>query len=261
VAREWCVRKAGIDDAENISRLINVSFIPEQRSLCLYGCPGSENYIKDLIAIQDRGGDSLFLIAVGGEELLGFVEIRRLADSICLNYMATAEAARGLGVYKRLMKDALLLGKEESYQKAFHDVFFGNTIRDFHERIGYKVTKTFLWRATDLPSGMLPPRIVLTNLPQADVIHSRYGFSQFGLTLDTGSFTVGRLNTMWFRATAPTIVNNRDALHVLKHLEPSRSLLSICEQEAVLPTDLNFRQVLGSFRLEGEIDQILTQLK
>lgn len=260
MTKEWYIRKAGVDDAEKVSRLISDSFVAEQRSLFLYGCPGSENYIKDLVALQDRCGDSLFLIAVSSEEVLGFVEIRRFADSICLNYMATAESARGLGVYKGLMKDALLLGKEEGYHKAFHDVFFGNTIRDFHERIGYKVTRTFLWLATDLPSGTLPPRIVLTGLPQANLIHSHYGFSQFGLALDTGAFTVGRLSTVWFRTTTPILVNNRDALHVLKSLEPSRSLLSICEQEAVLPTDLSFRQVLGSYRLEGEIDQILTQL-
>ncbi len=261
MAQEWYIRKAGVQDAEKISRLIGDSFVPEQRSLFLYGCPGSGNYIKDLIAIQDHGGDSLFLVAVSGDELLGFVEVRRFVDSICLNYMATAEAARGLGVYKRLMKDALLLGKAEGYQKAFHDVFFGNTIREFHERIGYKITKTFLWLATELPSGALPPRMVLIGLPQANVIHSHYGFSQFGLTLSTGSFTVGRLNTAWFRTTTPALVNDRDALHSLKHLEPSRLLLSICEQEAILPADLGFRQVLGSYRLEGELDQILTQLK
>jgi len=79
--------------------------------------------------------------------------------------------------------------------------------------------------------------------------------------LDTESFTVGRLNKMWFRSSTPALVNNRNALHVLNHLEPSRSLLSICEQESVLPMDLNFHQVLGSYRLEGEIDKIIPKFK
>jgi hypothetical protein len=158
------------------------------------------------------------------------------------------------------MREALLLGKQEGYRVAFHDVFFGNIIRDFHERIGYKVAKTLLWLAADLPEGNPLARIVLMGVPQADVVHSRYGFSQFTLVADSNIHPIGRLNTLWFRSTDPNLLCDRDALFALKRMEPTRALLMICQQESNLPSDLTFRQVLGSYRLEAEIDQVLPAL-
>jgi GNAT superfamily N-acetyltransferase len=257
---EWRIELAKKQDAEQIVDLIEEGFPPEQRELFVYGCRGARQYIKELISLQEHGGDSVFLVARSDEDILGFFEVRRLLGAVCLSYGAIAKSASGLGIYRRLMTESLLWAKNEGYRKAVHDVFLGNTIRQFHERIGYRVTGTSKWFAVDIPAGQVSGPTTFSGLPQADTLHAKYSFSQFSLVTQRASYQVGRLGNKWFRITTPELLLDRDALHALQRLDKSRSILCLCAQDTVLPDDLVSEQVLGSHRMEGEIDQVLSIL-
>ena len=257
---EWHIELAKQQDAQQIVDLIEEGFPPEQRELFVYGCRGARRYIGELISLQEHGGDSVFLVARSDDEILGFFEIRRLLGAVCLSYGAIAKSATGLGIYRKLMTEALLWARKEGYTKAVHDVFFGNTIRQFHERIGYRVTGTSKWLAVNIPAGHVSGPTAFSGLPQADTLHAKYGFSQFSLATREASYQVGRLGNKWFRITAPDLLLDRDALHALQRLDESRSILCLCAQDTVLPHEMESEQVLGSHRMEGEIDQVLSIL-
>ena len=259
--KEWGVDIARPGDAKAIIGLTQKEFPPEQLRLFWYGCPGSSQYIEDMIALQAFGGESVFLVARNDTELLGFIEVRRFFDSICLNNGAISEAATGLGVYRKLFTESILLGEKEGYTKAFHDVFHGNTLSEFHKRLGYKITESFKWVTATIPSGEISDITTISGIPQADTVHAKYGFSQFLLTTQMRSYQVGRLGSEWFRITDSEILSDKDALFALNRLDEKRSILCICSEDKMLPDDLlGTVQVLGSDRFEGHIPTILSAL-
>jgi GNAT superfamily N-acetyltransferase len=234
-------------DGMGIDALVRECFTPKQRELFIYGCSGAIDYVEDGIAYQERGGDSAFIVA-RGTRILGFVEVRRLADAVCLNYMATSGDARGQGIYRRLMAAAVELGQREGVADAVHDVFVGNTIKQFHERIGYRVTKHLVWRSAVVPDRP-PGWAVLVGAPQGDAVHRRFGFSQIQVVTRRGRYDVGRLGASWYRRGSPEVLAER------------RRLLVIAPSACVLPTDLPFQTVLESERLEGQIADVLPGLR
>ena len=246
-------------DGQGIADLVVECFLPDQRDLLIYGCAGAAAFAEDCIAYQARGGDSAFIVAKA-HRVLGFVELRRLADAVCLNYMATSAEARGQGVYRRLMVAAVEAGLAEGVTRAVHDVFVGNTIREFHEKVGYRVVDRVIWRAMPL-SGLEGGRALFSGLPQADVAHTRFGFSRFTVTTASGRYEVGRLGTKWFRCMAPAILSDRDALAALHRLDPKREVLSLLSATVLWPEDLLCRVVLESERLEGDSAAVLPGLR
>lgn len=259
--KELSVDFAKPGEAKAIVELTQKEFPPEQIRLFWYGCSGSWRYIEDLIRLQTFGGESVFLVARGESGLLGFIEVRRFFDSICLNNGAISEAAAGMGVYRKLFTESILLGEKEGYTKAFHDVFHGNTLSEFHKRLGYEVTESFKWVTAALPSGEPSGIVTISGIPQANTVHEKYGFSQFLLTTQMRSYQVGRLGDDWFRTTDSELLSDKDALFALNRLDASRSILCICSEEKMLPDDLlGTVQVLGSDRFEGDIPTILSAL-
>jgi hypothetical protein len=85
VKTEWNTEIANVKDARKIVNLIHESFLLEERNLATFGCSGYERYVEDLIALQPYGCDSVFTVCRRDGDVLGFIEMRRLPDSICLN--------------------------------------------------------------------------------------------------------------------------------------------------------------------------------
>ncbi len=259
--KEWSVDFAKPGDAKKIIELTRQGFPPEQICLFWYGCQGSQQYIEDLIALQAFGGESVFLVARNDTELIGFAEVRRFFDSICLNNMVISKSASGSGVYRKLFTESILFGEKEGYTKAFHDVFHGNTLSEFHKRLGYKITESFKWVTAIIPSGEISGITTISGIPQADTVHAKYDFSQFLLTTQMRSYQVGRLGSEWFRTTDSEILSDKNALFALNRLDEKRSVLCICSEDKMLPDDLlGTVQVLGSDRFEGHIPTILSAL-
>jgi GNAT superfamily N-acetyltransferase len=254
------VRLASTDDVSGIVSLIEEGFTAHERSLFIYGCGGADKYIKDLISSQISGSDSTFLI-VKEAKVLAFVEIRRIRNSICLNYMATCEKARGRGLYRLLMAEAVAVGRDEGFQIVSYDVFVRNTIRKFLGRMGYRITTSLTWLVTDLPYGPFPKRVYFSGLPQADAVQNRFGFSQFSVMTPTARYDIGRLGDKWFRTTNPALLGDRFALLALGNLARERRLLCIVPKSTPVPDDMTFEMVLASDRFEGDIDVVLSALQ
>ena len=257
--KDIVIEAARPGDGAGIEALIKECFDEHQRSLFIYGCDGAANYIEDGVAYQDRGGDSAFIVA-RARRILAFIEVRRLADSVCLNNGATSSETRGQRTYRQLMAEAVELGAREGVTRAVHDVFVGNTIKNFHERIGYRVTDHFIWRSTQIRQGG-DNRAAFVGLAQADAVHRRFGFSHVQVLTEQGRYDVGRLGSLWYRLGSADVLSDQAALGALHRLDPSRRLLVIASSSAQWPAGVPFEVEAESERLEGDVETVLSNLR
>jgi GNAT superfamily N-acetyltransferase len=255
----YSVEVARPGDGREIISLIRECFTEHERSLVIMGCEGADRFVEETIRYQSRGGDSVFLVA-RDQEILSFIQVRRLKEAVSFIYGATSPRARGRGVFRRLFGVALELGQSEGARMEVHDVFVGNGLGEFYKRIEFRVTGRTTWRATPLAGGN-GGLAVLIGLPQADASHERFGFSQFTLVTGRGQYTVGRLGRRWFHSRSRELLDDPDAQSALSRLDPDRDLLILLPAAVEWPAGVDAQIVMESDHFEGEIETVLRALR
>ena len=67
----------------------------------------------------------------------------------------------------------------------------------------------------------------VSGVPEANVCHEAFGFSQLRVAGATGSYMVGRLGERWWRVTDLAILDDPSAMAVLGSLGPDRRILAL----------------------------------
>ena len=256
------VRAARPDDAGAIVTVIRAAFRPSLFDLFIYGCPGIERYVREQIAADARGGDTMFDVAVRDGRLLGTIEVRALPTSLFLNYVAVAPDAQSAGLGTRLLRAALDRAAGPAHRLMTLDVDEGNGVAlRWYEALGFVPGTTTEWIVLPLPdtSGETPGSVV--DAPQAAVCHDAFGFSRITVFTPTARHDVGLLGTRWFRVTSRAALDDPVLVATLHAVDPARRILALLPPGAI--TDGGFsgaRRVTVSRRLTCALDVLRARL-
>ncbi len=256
------IRLARVEDAGGIVAAIRSGFEPEILDMCIYGCSGIERYVRDQVYAQHLGGDTQYTVAVEGDTVAGCIEIRRLAESLFLNYISILPEYRAHGLGKRLLRAGLQIARSPEKTRMELDVLEHNTIAlNWYEGLGFRKEKTTIW--WDLPLGgaadALPEKLV--GYPQARACWDEFGFSQLTAQTPSGIYPIGLLGEHWFRLTVPAALTDPVLMAILRRLDGRRRILALlAEGELPAAVEANARQVARTQRMWIELDDLEEEL-
>ncbi len=258
------VRLALPDDSERMAEIFRACFRQDLLPYTILGAPGLENYLRDLITLQPRGGSSLFLVYEQDGTAVGVAEFRRLPSAIFLNHIYVLSSLRGQGVGKALLLAGIEATRDLEQQDFALDVFADNhPARSWYESLGLGFASEHLWIQLSLPLGAQSDNHwwTLLDLPQADRVQAAYGFSQFRLQTRSGTYSVGRIGDSLFRTTDVELLDDVAALAALSHLDDRRDLLLVCEPDEWVEKAEQPGAILAqSHRLTGTTAGVLSRL-
>jgi ribosomal protein S18 acetylase RimI-like enzyme len=228
------IRPAAPADADEIADLVRESFRPGDLGLTIYGCAGIAAYLRMEFALPRAFSASTYLVAAIEDRLAGFVELRAVDNGVCLNYIATSREWQRAGVARDLLAAALREADPVTGSELTLEVFEHNEAAlGWYRRSGFRRQgRTAFWRVLPGNGGAEGP-VRITGLPQADVVHRVFGFSQFNLSHGGRTFAVGRLGESWFRVTDGGLLNYPEALCALRSLDSRREILLAGAEEAI----------------------------
>ena len=257
------VRWATPDDCDQLAELLRKSFDKELLPYTIYGCSGIYRYLKDTIRFQKFGG-SLFVVCEEEGSMVGFSEFRPGFENLFLNNIYVNAGNHGKGIGRKLLLEGIGLARKFDQQLLGLDVFWGNLrARKWYESLEMSVMLRQVWFATPLSS--VTPSMHLfnvTGMPQAETVHSAYGFSQFGLETKSRSYSIGRIGSKLFRTATADIFEDDAALSALTLIDRNRNLLCVASKETLsVEWSQKGRILAESLRLEGKIETMLPKLK
>lgn len=223
------VRRAASTDAVHVVAIIQEGFDAWVNERTIYGSSGINRYVEDAIGAVHFSVPQ-FLAAGIDTQVLAVAQASVRQRDVMLSYICTREGSRSMGLGRELMKEVAQLGSEMG-GSVILDVFRAN-IRaiEWYQSFNFVETSKFGWwepigeRRSSGPGGP----VVVSGLPQADLCQTQFGFSEFTLEVDSGSYQVGRLGSKWFRLTDVAAACDPDLVAALNKFEPSRSVLVQC---------------------------------
>jgi ribosomal protein S18 acetylase RimI-like enzyme len=219
----WTIRPAVPADAPAIVTIIKKGFPSKLHSMFIYGCSGIVKYVAEQIAVQEYGGEAFYTVAISDNRVVGCLEMRRLQNSLFLNYIALLPEFRSLGLGGQLLINAIELAGTENHQVIKLDVLASNeSAYNWYHRLGFMDEFTTLWLTYSSFITLSEAPIVLSNYAQAQACQQLYGFSQLKLISSGREFDVGRLGTKWFRLTDPNAIISPGLMAFLQRFEPNR---------------------------------------
>lgn len=223
------VRRAATTEAAQVVEIIQEGLGARVNERTIYGSSGIKRYVEDAISAVDFSVPQFFAAGVG-QQVLAVAQASIRQRNVMLSYICTREGSRSMGLGRELMKEVAQLGSEMD-GSVILDVFRSN-IRAIHwyQSFNFVETSKLGWweLISERRSGGPNGPVVVSGLPQADVCHTQFGFSEFTLEVDSGSYHVGRLGSKWFRLTDVAAACDPDLVAALNKLEPGRALLVQC---------------------------------
>jgi GNAT superfamily N-acetyltransferase len=136
------IRKATTADADRIADL-----------LTQLGYPGTEGFIREKIVQLNSHPDAELMVAMEGDEVLGFISIHfipqiALPGSFArISYLCVEEGARGRGIGKRLESYCeRLAGERDCDRIEVHCHSRRKRAHDFYHRQGYEESPKYLMK-------------------------------------------------------------------------------------------------------------------
>jgi GNAT superfamily N-acetyltransferase len=228
-------KSPGSGEAAAIARVFRESIPPRVAPLTIYGCPGVERFLADQLASDSPHKDTTYLVARGEGNVLGACELRRAPARVHLNYIAVVPGMQGQGAGARLLAAAFeALPATDPETLLTLEVFADNDrARRWYERLGLRETGKAGWWTAPLPAGRPTGRAIVRGLPQATLLHARYGFSEVTVQTSRGSYAVGRLGEKFYRTLSSELLGDAAALACLGEMDfQRRTLLIVCGQTA-----------------------------
>ncbi|BDG08531.1 GNAT family N-acetyltransferase [Anaeromyxobacter paludicola] len=216
-------------DAEAIVALLREGFDPPVLELALYGCPGVERFVAEHLRMGELS-PYRYRVIRGRGGLLGVAEFRLREATLFLNYVAVSPAARGAGAGNALLRSMVAEARALGLAELALDVFtFNAGPLAWYERLGLRAQgERSFFVGAPRPDEAAPPFRV-PDLPQADAVHARFGFSELTLERPGRSLRVGRLGAGFFRLAGLRDATDA-ALHAcLRRLDPGRRLVAAVE--------------------------------
>ncbi|MBL0225529.1 MAG: GNAT family N-acetyltransferase [Geobacteraceae bacterium] len=256
------IRLARKDEAGEIVSLIRSSFSSELQNAMIYGCPGMERFIGQQIETPGGLADTIYLVAVAGELVVGCVELRWLPESLFLNYICTRPEARSKGLARRILAESIRIARRDHHREMLLDVFEDNLpARTWYERLGFRHDYSTQWWDCPLPASDLPVNGRISGYPQARASQEQYGFSLFKLVTTQREYAVGRLGSDWFRVTGAELLSDPQALALLQRIDGQRRILALIpEQDLPEAQHGEARRIVTSRRMSMDLDRLFEQL-
>lgn len=260
------VRPAVPEDSDRIAEILRSSFPGELLPYTILSGAGLSRYLRDTIQAQARNGSSLYVVAVQEERVIvGCAEVRRAPDRLFLNHIYVVPPAQGKGMGRRLLREGIDRSRDRGQSCLELDVFAQNHVAQrWYRSLGLTPVLEQVWVEAALPDGALGQEQwwMVSHLPQADLIQTAYGFSQFTLYTSSRAYEVGRLGASYFRCAAPDILDDPAALSALHRLDAYRKLLCVGPVHSGAGPSGPGRTLLArSRRLRGDVDRALTRLQ
>lgn len=248
------VRAAQPNEAADVVTVIREAFTQEVIQRTVYGCSGITAYIKAVLTARELVTPT-FLVAGWTSQVAAAAEVGVAEDGVFLSYIGTRSAARSKGLGTRLLLAASELYSSKSDSRMSLDVYQENTrAQDWYRRAGFEVIGERGWWELDLKGRKQAPAVV-SGLPQADLCHREFGFSEIILHFGGESHRVGRLGTEWFRVTGLAELDNPAVLAALCSLDPTRKVLALGDPSRTEAARLG-APTMHAFRMQAPIRRL-----
>ncbi|HEY0158864.1 MAG TPA: GNAT family N-acetyltransferase [Thermoanaerobaculia bacterium] len=254
---EPTVRRAVPADAARVAAIVRAGMPEPVVPRTIYGARGFVQFLRDCFAVDAGHFAARYFVAVRGRRAIGFAETRRNAAEVFLNNIYVDPSQRGGGVGRRLLSAAL--AADADAETFALDVFSTNEgARAWYVVLGLSALHSYDWRAVQPPpagDGFW----TVSGLPQADVVHARYGFSQVAVATWQGVHALGRIGDRVLRAEA-SMLQDDDAVAALAALGDGREIYTIVDStKSGLP--LLSTAFARSERMQGRFGDVVARLR
>ncbi len=228
---EAIIRPARPGDSEAVAALMREGVSDQVRRITIMGSPRIAQFIADELV---RQGNEEYAVTTVCERVVGMCSWKHTDEILHLNHLYLAREFRGYGLGTALMLDGLRRIRRASEHAISVDVFFDNPrAQTWYRSLTMRPEKHVCWIRQPLPivQSSDGSGCTMSGLPEATVMHLRYGFSQFTVSTRTAIYHVGRLGAYEFRVGTVSILQDCAALQGLAHLDPKRQLLCSASTE------------------------------
>lgn len=255
-------RQAEREDLSDIVNLIKGAFSPRYIEMMIWGCRGIEKYLADLIDSERELCDISNYVATVGDKVVAVAQLKRNpADrQLYLNYICTDYVHRRSNIASKLLLHSIV-EEPDNFDVMALDVFVDNSIaRKWYSDIGFGPVFTKQWivaegMASDSCNGYI------SGFPQSDRCFAEYGFSQFTLTTESRSYSIGLLGEDYFRISDGKIFQDLAAISTLAKFAPTRKLLLIAADPVVDNAMLHFNNVAETIQMNVSIATLINSIK
>jgi ribosomal protein S18 acetylase RimI-like enzyme len=258
------IRLAKPDDAPEILKIIRLCFPNHLFKYTIFDCGGITKYIGDSIKAQKCGGASIYTVCLEEGKYFGFAELRKSFQKLFLNHIYVIPLGRKKGVGKNLFLTGINLVKNDLYSSILLDVFSENDIaKKWYQSLGFRCLTEINWVLATFRNKKQKKqsRWRLVGLPQADIVHSAYGFSQFVLETTSSRYEIGRLGTSFYRSTSGDILSDKSAIDALYSIDPKRKLICIGRNNRINTVEtINSEIIATCHRLSNRIKPVIKKL-
>jgi ribosomal protein S18 acetylase RimI-like enzyme len=238
-------------DAAQIVRVMRLGYDPSWLEVMLYGCDGVEHYVESQIRLG-QACTYRYKVHRQDGEVVGVAEFRCLEATLFLNNIVVLPAGQGGGVGRALLREMVEEARQQGRTTLALDVLDTNArAMSWYERIGLEATSERSYWHGPLPGGAPSTSFTIPDHPQAEVVHARFGFSEFSVDGGGRTVRVGRLGPRYFRLVGWSSASDRNLTAFLGALEPSRRLLAILDSPP--PEEPTWQRVAVAKRMSGPL--------
>jgi len=255
------IRPAQAGEAHLIAELIRGSFSPELQNAMIYGCHGIDRFISRQIEAPLGLSDTMYIVAIAQDLIIGCVELRWLQKALFLNYICTHPEARSKGLARRLLADSIMIARRDHHREMLLDVFEDNLpAKNWYERLGFQHDYATEWWDVPLPTISASFSGKVSGYPHALVNLEQYGFSMLKLITKDREYEVGIMGHDWFRVTQIELLSDPEAVAMLQSIDGKRRILAMIRKGSVLSPHLETRRIVTSIRMSMDMDRLFTNL-
>jgi len=239
-------------DAGRIVEVIRQGFDPAWMGVILYGCAGVEHYVEAQIRL---GASSPYRYKVcrQGGVIVGAAEFRILGATLFLNNVAVLPAGQGHGVGGTLLRVMVEEGRSQGLREFSLDVLGSNAPAvSWYERLGLKTTAERSYWLGTLPRAAAPGNYSSSDLAQANLVHARFGFSEFSVEGGSRTWKVGRLGGSYFRLVGWQCASDPGLAGFLGAMDSERKLLALVDGSP--PEDVPWQLVAVTKRMSTPLE-------
>jgi ribosomal protein S18 acetylase RimI-like enzyme len=239
-------------DAARIVDVMRGAFDRAWLDITLYGCAGIEHYVEAQIRLGAPARNRYRVCRKDGV-VVGVTEFRTLGETLFWNNVAVLPAEQGSGVGPTLLRAMVKEARSLGLRQLSLDVLDSN-VKGLasYERIGLKTTgERSYWRGA-FPRGAGLGGFSIADHAQAEVVHARFGFSQFTVEGRGETWSVGRLGGRYFRLLGWECASHPGLAGFLGALEPERELLAMLEGPP--PREVPWQRLAVARRMSGPLD-------
>lgn len=227
MTRITTIRPATEQDSAAIVAVMRSASTSLIRRTTVIGCAGLEAYIDDQIQSQSA---NQYHVATEGGRVIGMSAWRCEGEYLFLNHLFVLPSEQGRKVGSTLWSYGINRLPIAQTRYLALDVYENSTIaKSWYQALGMNVVAQRILVEVPLmaPKATVHSNWSSTFLGSSDPDYVRYGFSQFTLTTDRMTYTLGLLGPSLLRATTWAILDDDAALAALHVLDNNRTLLCI----------------------------------